>query len=183
MQTVGWQDKVKRQLEEVQRWRQSGKSIAAWAQAHGVDAKLLMGWVTYEKRWRQKLSQGQTQTQPQPHLTSAAVNVAGGAAAKAAAASTGAAKPKQLKNFTQGFVAVRSGPVGPGQAISSALAHAAHSCAVAQPNPNLNPNPASVRIECALAGVVAGSVAGVVLHWPVERGHELAAWLKSMAAP
>ena len=45
-----------------------------------------------------------------------------------------------------------------------------------------NPNPASVRIECALAGVVAGLGAGVVLHWPVDHGHELAAWLKSMAA-
>jgi transposase-like protein len=45
METVQWHEKIKRQLEVVQRWRQSGKSIAAWAQAHGVDAKLLMGWV------------------------------------------------------------------------------------------------------------------------------------------
>jgi hypothetical protein len=64
------------------------------------------------------------------------------------------------------------------QAVSSAAANAAHSCAVAQTNPNL----ASVRIEFALAGMVAGLGSGVVLHWPVDHGHELAAWLKSMAA-
>jgi hypothetical protein len=51
---------------------------------------------------------------------------------------------------------------------------------VAKNNPN--PNPTSVRIECALAGVVAGPGAAVVLHWPVDHGHELAGWLKSMAA-
>lgn len=165
MAAVGWHEKIRRQLDVVQQWRQSGKSIAAWAQAHGVDAKLLMGWVTYEGRWRQRLGQGQS------HLTVAAAHAAVGSTADAAV------KPK-------GFVAVRSGPVGPVQAVSSAAANAAHSCAVAQtnPNPNPNPNPASVRIECALAGVVAGSGAGVVLHWPVDHGHELAAWLKSMAA-
>ena len=159
MAAVGWQDKIRRQLDVVQQWRQSGKSIAAWAQAHGLDAKLLMERVTDEGRWRQRLGQGQS------HLTVAAAHAAVGATADAAL------KPK-------GFVAVRSNPVGPVQAVSSAAANAAHSCAVAQ----TNPNPASVRIECALAGVVAGSSAGVVLHWPVDHGHELAAWLKSMAA-
>ena len=149
----------------VQQWRQSGKSIAAWAHAHGLDAKLLMERVTDEGRWRQRLGQGQS------HLTVAAAHAAVGATADAAL------KPK-------GFVAVRSNPVGPVQAVSSAAANAAHSCAVAQTNPNPNPNPntASVRIECALAGVAAGLGAGVVLHWPVDHGHELAAWLKSMAA-
>ena len=161
MAAVGWHEKIRRQLDVVQQWRQSGKSIAAWAQAHGVDAKLLMGWVTYEGRWRQRLGQGQS------HLTVAAAHAAVGSAADAAL------KPK-------GFVAVRNDLVDPVQAVSSAVANAAHPCAVAQTNPN--PNLASVRIECALAGVVAGLGAGVVLHWPVDHGHELAAWLKSMAA-
>ena len=156
METVGWQEKISRQLEVVQQWRQSGKSIAAWSQAHGVDAKLLMGWVTYEGRWRQRLGQGQGQS----HLTVAAEPAAGGASTDAVV------KPK-------GFVAVRSSP---GQAVSPAATNAAHPCAVAKNNPN--PNPSSVRIEC----VVAGPGAGVVLHWPVDHGHELAGWLKSMAA-
>jgi transposase-like protein len=155
MAAVGWQDKIRRQLDVVQQWRQSGKSIAAWARAHGVDAKLLMGWVTYEGRWRQRLGQGQS------HLSVAAAHAAVGATADAAL------KPK-------GFVAVRNDLVGPVQALSSALANAAHSCAVAQ----TNPNPASVRIEF----VVAGLGAGLVLHWPLAHSQELASWLKSMSA-
>jgi hypothetical protein len=176
METVQRQEKIKRQLEEVQRWRQSGKSIAVWAQAHGVDARLLMGWVTYEKRWRQRLGQ----IQSQPHLTTAAVNAAVGATAKAAAKATEPAKPKQL---TKGFVAVRSVPVGPVQAVSRAVADAAANpappCAMAP----ISPNPASVRIECAVAGGVAGSGAvSLVLHWPLAQSQELAVLLKSMAA-
>jgi hypothetical protein len=159
MAAVGWREKIERQLAVVQQWRQSGKSIAAWAQAHGVDAKLLMGWITYEGRWRQRLGQGQS------HLTVAPVHAAVGTTADAAL------KPK-------GFVAVRGDPVGPVQAVSRAASNAAPACAVAQ----INPNPVSVRIECAVAGVVTGSSAAVVLHWPVDHGHELAAWLKSMAA-
>lgn len=171
METVQWREKIKRQLEVVQRWRQSGKSIASWAAAHGVDAKLLMGWVTYEKRWRQRLGEGEGQS----HLITAAVNAPGGATAMAAGAAAGAVKPKKFKNLTKGFVAVRSAPVGPMPALSRAAANTAHPCTMAQPNPT----PASVRIECAVAALGA---TGLVLYWPLAQSQELAVWLKSMAA-
>lgn len=152
MEAVQWQERIKRQLDVVQQWRQSGQSVAAWSQAHGLDAKLLMGWITYEGRWRQRLGQGPS------HLTVAAGHAVVGSSADAARS------PK-------GFVAVRGDRVGPVQALRSAAAA-----------PNPNPHTASVRIECALAGALACPGAAVVLHWPVAHGHELAAWLKSMAA-
>jgi hypothetical protein len=56
MDTKKLRNKIKQQLDVIQQWRQSGQSIAAWSHAQGVDAKPLMGWVTYEKRWRQRLN-------------------------------------------------------------------------------------------------------------------------------
>jgi hypothetical protein len=50
-----WREKVQRQLEIIGHWRKSGQSIAAWAKVHGVDPKLLMGWVAYEGRWLRAL--------------------------------------------------------------------------------------------------------------------------------
>lgn len=49
-------DKIRRQLDAVQQWRASGMSKDEWAAGHGVDAKKLMGWITYEGRWRARLS-------------------------------------------------------------------------------------------------------------------------------
>jgi hypothetical protein len=160
MEKVGWHEKIKRQLEVVQRWRQSGQSMAAWGAAHGVDAKLLMGWISYEKRWLQRLAADHLQL----HESRSVDRVATNAAIKVPAP----AKPK-------GFVAARSSDVQAlRSAASSAVASTASDCAWSP----VHPNPTSVRIECAVAGIKAG----LVLHWPMAQTQELAAWLKSMAA-
>lgn len=140
MESKGWQEKIQGQLNVIEQWRQSGQSIKAWAQAQDMDAKLLMGWVSYEGRWLRKLGQ----TQP---------------GARRVTVNAGANSPKQGK----GFVAVRG--ACPPLASHSTMGEARRAAA-------------SVRIECASAGVGAG----VVLHWPVDHGHELAEWLKAMAA-
>ena len=84
-ETKGWREKVQQQLQVVQQWRQSGQSMAAWAAAHGVDAKLLMGWVAYEGRWLRRL---QSDLVPSPtHVSQKAnahtVNVDSTSAARA----------------------------------------------------------------------------------------------------
>ena len=47
---------IRERLALVDRWRESGLSMTAWAQGQGLDAGALMGAVTYEGRWRAKLS-------------------------------------------------------------------------------------------------------------------------------
>jgi hypothetical protein len=154
MATVGWQDKIKRQLEVVQQWRQSGQSMAAWAAAHGVDAKLLRGWASYEKRWLQRLDRGLEQP---PALKSAAR-----AATQAVVKATAPGKPR-------GFVALRGSHAQTlGSVADSAAPHKANNCAT---HP-VHPSPASVRIECVGAGLV--------LHWPLAQTQALAVWLKAM---
>jgi transposase-like protein len=163
METVQWHEKIKRQLEVVQQWRQSGKSIAAWAAAHGVDAKLLMGWVTYEKRWQQRLAGApgpSDQSRPADPAASQAV-------LKTTAPTSVPARPK-------GFVAARRIDA---QAVSKPAANTPHPSAVVQPSPT------SVRVECALAGTGAGSGAvNLVLHWPLTQTQELATLLKSLSS-
>ncbi|MFO0202080.1 MAG: hypothetical protein ACK528_03020 [Alphaproteobacteria bacterium] len=154
METVGWHEKIKRQLDVVQQWRQSGKSIAQWAAAHGVDAKLLMGWVTYEKRWRQRLAAG---SGPSDQSRSADP-----AASKAMLKTTAPAPTPERPN---GFVAAQRIDVqAQGSVTRSAVANKANDCAL---------GPASVRMQCA----------GLVLHWPVTQTQELAALLKLLSSP
>jgi transposase-like protein len=164
METVQWHEKIKRQLEVVQRWRQSGKSIAAWAAAHGVDAKLLMGWVTYEKRWQQRLAAG-----PGPsHQSRSADPAASKSALKTTAPASAPARAK-------GFVVVRSLDA---QAVSKPADNTSHASAVVQPSPT------SVRVECAVVSTVAGCGAvNLVLHWPLAQTQELATLLKSLSSP
>jgi len=162
METVGWQDKIRRQLDIVQRWRQSGQSMAVWGAAHGVDAKLLMGWVSYEKRWRQRLGELPQQLCEDHAVgaskTPANIKVSVTAASHAASMPPSKAPPKAR---AQGFVAVRR---------SNAAPH----CTMG----TVHPSPVSVRIECAVAGVGTG----LVLHWPLAQTQALAEWLKLMAA-
>lgn len=158
MEMVGWQEKIKRQLEVVERWRQSGKSMAAWAPAHGVDAKRLMGWATYEKRWQQRLaalSMPSRQSRlADPRATRAVLK-----------ATVPASTPAQPKGFV---AAQRIDTQAPGSVTSSAAANKASNCA----SGTIHPSPASVRMECA----------GLVLYWPLAQTQELAALLMSMRA-
>ncbi len=164
METVQWHEKIKRQLEVVQRWRQSGKSIAAWAAAHGVDAKLLMGWVTYEKRWQQRLAAAPGPSD-QSHSASPATSQT---VLKTTAPASAPERPK-------GFVVVRSLDA---QAVSKPAANTSHASAVVQPSPT------SVRVECAVVSTVAGCGAvNLVLHWPLAQTQELATLLKSLSSP
>lgn len=66
-------DKIKRQLEAVQQWRASGQSKNDWAAANDMDAKVLMGWITYEGRWRARLN-GQTAAPRKRHAANQAPN-------------------------------------------------------------------------------------------------------------
>jgi hypothetical protein len=50
------ESKIRRQLQVVEQWRASGQSKKEWSAAHGMQAKQLMGWITYERRWRARLS-------------------------------------------------------------------------------------------------------------------------------
>ncbi len=121
MKTVQWHEKIKRQLEVVQRWRQSGKSIAAWAAAHGIDAKLLMGWVTYEIRRQQRLAAAPGASDQ----SRSAAPAASKAALKTTAPASAPARPK-------GFVAAQRIDVqAQGRVASSAVANKANDCAVA----------------------------------------------------
>ena len=156
METVQWYEKIKRQLEVVQRWRRSGKSIAQWAAAHGVDAKLLMGWVTYEKRWQQRLAAAPGASD-QSHSAGPATSQT---VLKTAEPAATPARPK-------GFVAVCSiDAQARGSVAHSAVGHKANDCAL-RPVPT---SPAGGRTECA----------GLVLHWPLAQTQELATLLKSL---
>jgi hypothetical protein len=161
-QTKGWREKVQQQLQVVQQWKQSGQSIVAWAAAHGIDAKLLMGWVAYEGRWLRRLQSDSVRspTHVSQQANANTVNVDSTGATRASTA------PK-------GFVAVHSvslqSPRVPNQAPTCNPLEIKVPSAAAR---------ASVRIEYALAGTGAS----VVLLWPVDHGHELASWLKAMNA-
>ena len=113
---------IRERLALVDRWRESGLSMTAWAQGQGLDAGALMGAVAYEGRWRAKLS-GQA-----VNSETKASKAQGFARAKKVANEVIAGKPE----------------------ISSE----------------------TVRLE----------VAGVVMHWPLSRGAELAQWLQSLKA-
>ena len=159
METVQWHEKIKRQLEVVQRWRQSGKSIAPWAAAHGLDAKLLMGWVTYEKRWQQRLAAGPGSSRQS--------RSAGPAASKAVLKTTA---PALTPARPKGFVAAqRIDTQARGSVASSAVANKANDCALGP----VHASPASVRMECA----------GLVFYFPLAQTQELAALLKSLSTP
>jgi hypothetical protein len=161
-ETKGWREKVQQQLQVVQQWKQSGQSIAAWAAAHGIDAKLLMGWVAYEGRWLRRLQPDSVRSPA--HVSQQAnantVNVDSTSAARAGSA------PK-------GFVAAHSVSLQ-----SPRVPNQPPTCNSLEKKVPPGAARASVRIEYALAG--AG--AGVVLLWPVDHGHELASWLKAMNA-
>ena len=60
------QERIRCQLDAVQRWRASGQSKDEWALAHGMDAKQLMGWITHEGRWRARLSGGHAMPPSKP---------------------------------------------------------------------------------------------------------------------
>lgn len=161
-QTKGWREKVQQQLQVVQQWKQSGQSIVAWAAAHGIDAKLLMGWVAYEGRWlrRLQLDSVRSPTRVSEQANTNTVNVDSTSASQAGSA------PK-------GFVAAHS--------VSLQSPRVPNQPPTCNPLENKAPPGAargSVRIEYALAGTGAG----VVLLWPVDHGHELASWLKAMNA-
>ena len=159
METVRWQEKIKRQLEVVQRWRQSGKSMGAWAATHGVDAKLLMGWVAYEKRWQQKLASSQGPS----HQSRSAAPTASQAVLKTTASASTPVQPK-------GFVAAqRIDGQARGSVARSAVSNKANNCALTP----VQASPASVRMECA----------GLVLYWPLAHTQELAALLQSLTTP
>ena len=59
--------RIRKQLEFIAQWRASGLSKAQWAAQHGIEPKHLMGWLTYERRWKERLS-GQEST-PQADTT------------------------------------------------------------------------------------------------------------------
>ena len=132
MAAVGWHDKIRRQLEVVQRWRQSGKSIAQWAPAHGVDPKLLMGWVTYEKRWRQRLGQCPQQSQQLGEVGALAIKAA-----------VKVREPAPIKAQSQGFVAVRRSDT---QTLGSAAANAAPQCATGLAQPTRVQQPKAKKV-------------------------------------
>ena len=54
--------RICKQLELIALWRASGLSKAQWAAQHGIELKHLMGWLTYEGRWKERLSA----QEPQP---------------------------------------------------------------------------------------------------------------------
>lgn len=53
--------RIRKQLELIAQWRASGLSKAQWAAQQGIEPKHLMGWLTYEGRWKERLS-GQAPT-------------------------------------------------------------------------------------------------------------------------
>jgi hypothetical protein len=161
-ETKGWREKVQQQLQVVQQWRQSGQSIAAWAAAHCIDAKLLMGWVAYEGRWLRRL---------QLDSVCSPTHVSQQANAHTVNVESTRATPKS--STPKGFVAAHSVSLQ-----SPRVPNQPPSCNPLEKQVPPGAARASVRIEYALAG--AG--AGVVLLWPVDHGHELASWLKAMNA-
>ena len=48
-------DKIQRQLDMVEQWRDSGMGAHAWAKAHGVAPAKLTGWIGHERNWRERL--------------------------------------------------------------------------------------------------------------------------------
>ena len=48
--------RIRKQLEHIAQWRASGLSKAQWAAQHGIEPKHLMGWLTYERRWKARLN-------------------------------------------------------------------------------------------------------------------------------
>ncbi len=48
--------RIREQLDLIARWRASGLPKAQWTAQHGVELKHLMGWLTYERRWKARLS-------------------------------------------------------------------------------------------------------------------------------
>jgi transposase-like protein len=49
---------IRAKVQLVQQWRDSGQSKSDWAQANGIEAKQLMGWIANASRWQARL-QGQ----------------------------------------------------------------------------------------------------------------------------
>jgi transposase-like protein len=161
-QTKGWREKVQQQLQVVQQWKQSGQSIVAWAAAHGIDAKLLMGWVAYEGRWLRRL---------QSDLVGSPTRVS--QQANANTVNVDSTSPAQAGSAPKGFVAAHSVPLQ-----SPRLPNQPPTCNPLEKKALPGAARASVRIEYALAGTGTA----VVLLWPVDHGHELASWLKAMSA-
>jgi hypothetical protein len=56
--------RIRKQLELIALWRASGLCKAQWATQQGIELKHLMGWLTYEGRWKARLSAPQTQQEP-----------------------------------------------------------------------------------------------------------------------
>jgi hypothetical protein len=50
------EDRIRKQLDLIAQWRASGLPKAQWAAQHGVELKSLSGWLTYESRWKARLS-------------------------------------------------------------------------------------------------------------------------------
>lgn len=48
--------RIREQLQHIAQWRASGLPQAHWAAQHGIDPKHLMGWLTYERRWKARLN-------------------------------------------------------------------------------------------------------------------------------
>lgn len=68
------ESKISRQLEVVEKWRASGQSKNDWSAAHGMDAKQLMGWITYEGRWRARLNGQQVMPHKRPLASASAAS-------------------------------------------------------------------------------------------------------------
>jgi hypothetical protein len=68
------ESRIRRQLEVVEQWRASGQSKIEWSAAHGMDAKQLMGWITYEGRWRARLNGQQVMPRKRPFASAPAAS-------------------------------------------------------------------------------------------------------------
>jgi hypothetical protein len=69
-------DKIRHQLDMVERWRASGMGAHAWAQAHGVEPAKLTSWLGHERLWRQRLAGGAPASRAKPAAATTATGFA-----------------------------------------------------------------------------------------------------------
>jgi hypothetical protein len=55
--------RIREQLQHIAQWRASGLPQAQWAAQQGIELKQLIGWLSFEGRWKSRLS-GQPVNKP-----------------------------------------------------------------------------------------------------------------------
>jgi hypothetical protein len=48
--------RIREQLQHIAQWRVSGLPKAQWAAQQGIELKKLIGWLSFEGRWKSRLS-------------------------------------------------------------------------------------------------------------------------------